>query len=110
MSTLNSHETSIGELPPETVSSDTLVRSLDLDILRERQARCAALAAQDAAELERFARLHPPTPAPVSGLVRAAKVARDVLAAFGAGRSAELDPRAQRETLTSKAIRAGWGR
>lgn len=40
---------------------------------------------------------------------RAAKLADDVLAAFAAGRSAELDPRAERDTLTSLARRAGWG-
>lgn len=40
---------------------------------------------------------------------QAERVAQDVLAAFGSGRSAELDPRAERETLSSLARAAGWG-
>lgn len=96
------------------VKPDDLAAQTSAEIRTERaarQARHAALAAEDAAELERFAAAHPPTPLGLfrAGLVHARRTAEDVLEAFGRGRSAELAPNSGRDTLTSKAIRAGWG-
>lgn len=121
MSILNSHDSFIGQLDtgslPVASSADAPISADTLDLDERDRSQDSAPArihtpagARDAAALDAFRAAHPPMPRPVSGIVRASKLAREVLAAFDAGRSPELGPDSGRDTLSSRAIRAGWGR